>query len=103
MPDPPRIVITGVGVVTPLGHRLDELWSRAGRRIGCASRDDFVRADFRHTGLPGRRRCGRRRLRPHLACSPRVAGGVGSACLAYRVDVALRGEQRVRTRGLARR
>jgi 3-oxoacyl-[acyl-carrier-protein] synthase II len=50
MPDQSRIVITGVGVVTPLGHRLDELWSRVlAGETAARSWDDLERAEFRHT------------------------------------------------------
>ncbi len=50
MPEAPRIVITGVGVVTPLGHDLEELWSRVLAGESAARPwDDLAREDFRHT------------------------------------------------------
>jgi 3-oxoacyl-[acyl-carrier-protein] synthase II len=50
MPEAPRIVITGVGVMTPLGHHLDELWSRVlAGESAARSWDDLEREDFRHT------------------------------------------------------
>ncbi len=50
MPDAARIVITGVGVATPLGHGLAELWSRVlAGESAARTWDDLVREDFRHT------------------------------------------------------
>jgi 3-oxoacyl-[acyl-carrier-protein] synthase II len=50
LPDRVRIAITGVGVVTPLGHSLDELWSRVlAGETAARPWDDLAAEDFRHT------------------------------------------------------
>ncbi|HOX26113.1 MAG TPA: beta-ketoacyl-[acyl-carrier-protein] synthase family protein [Candidatus Krumholzibacteria bacterium] len=50
MRDRSGVVITGVGVVTPLGDRLDALWTRlAAGESAARPWDDLAREEFRHT------------------------------------------------------